>query len=675
MKICLVHEEYPEETNFGGIATYQKRIAEEYVKLGHKVVVIARALKENQHYFENGVEIYRIYNETTQNQTNDYVLYRQKVCDLLVQIQNDGIDIIEVPDWGAESILFEQHRKVPLVVRLHTPLKVWLKYNKNNFGNITNQMLLWEEEALCKANLVTCCSNILKGIICKEFPINAKDILVTPNPANLNNFFKDESIKKDNSILYVGSLEERKGVVVLAKALNKFFKKYPNANCYFIGKDTTRNAKNISTKEYVMSLVKDKYKSNLKFLGQLPNSELNYYYNLCNVAVFPSLFDNFPYVVLEAMATGIHIVGSKNSGMVEMLNSKSSIYETPSHNNLAKKLIQKYKLSQTQTYAENNIKRVKEFYTPEAVCKNMISLYEKTISDFNLYNINLTEIKTVLSKCGVNDDVISYNRNTTGVANAVFEVLTNNDKYVIKRYNNNNINFDLSLKLAKMYQNQNINSCLPINAKVLTINNKKYNIFNYINGHKVKLNNQILKFLTSLICINRKVNIPSTITQKCENYYNILKQANLNECAFLNDIKYVLKRYEQSKSLDFVSETYLNHGDLSFGNILKQGKNFYILDFDETLVGPRLYDFAVVCVKFFMKKEKINQKKFKQLKNKLINSDDTLKEKDFSDILVYILCKILLEKFALHTEGKIDLFSIRQMQDNYKKYLNLLKTL
>lgn len=24
MKICFVHEEYPEETNFGGIATYQK---------------------------------------------------------------------------------------------------------------------------------------------------------------------------------------------------------------------------------------------------------------------------------------------------------------------------------------------------------------------------------------------------------------------------------------------------------------------------------------------------------------------------------------------------------------------------------------------------------------------------------------------------------------------------
>ena len=39
MKICLVHEEYPEETNFGGIATYQKAMAEELAKEGHTVYV------------------------------------------------------------------------------------------------------------------------------------------------------------------------------------------------------------------------------------------------------------------------------------------------------------------------------------------------------------------------------------------------------------------------------------------------------------------------------------------------------------------------------------------------------------------------------------------------------------------------------------------------------------
>ena len=149
MKICFVHEEYPEETNFGGIATYQKAMAEELAKAGHKVYVICRSLTHDNNYVENNVNIYRIYVENTCNQVADYTLYRQKVADLLLEFQNKNlIDIIEVPDWGAESIFFEKDRKIPLVVRLHTPLLVWLKYNKNNFGKIKNKLLDWEEKMI-----------------------------------------------------------------------------------------------------------------------------------------------------------------------------------------------------------------------------------------------------------------------------------------------------------------------------------------------------------------------------------------------------------------------------------------------------------------------------------------------------------------------------------------------
>ncbi|MBE7075006.1 MAG: glycosyltransferase [Clostridiales bacterium] len=672
MKICLVHEEYPEETNFGGIATYQKRVAEEYVRLGHQVIVIARGLKENQHYFENGVEIYRLFNEPTGRQIEDYTNYRQMVANLLLELQNDGIEIIEVPDWGAESVLFEKDRKIPLVVRLHTPLKVWLKFNKNNFGEVTNQMLTWEEYALLQANLVTCCSNILKEIICKDFPLKPKDILVTPNPANLTNFFKDENIQKTNSLLYVGSLEERKGVVVLAKALNIFFKKFPKVKCYFIGKDTTRNSQNISTKEYIKSLVNEEYRSNLEFLGQLPNTSLNEFYNKCNVAIFPSLFDNFPYVTLEAMSTGIHIVGSKNSGMVEMLNNKNSIYNTPSHKNLAKKIITKFKLSQKSKYDVSNIQRVKTMYSSQVVCKNMLALYEKTIRDYKLYNITTSEIQKVLNACNINREVKAYKRNSSGVANAVIEILTNNENYVIKRYNSN-VNFNLSQELQQTYTTYGINVCAPINKNVLTINNNKYNIFNYIKGKHVKLNKNLFNFLSKIVSLNRKTNLTSTINLKCENYYNILKNANLENSNIAQEIKYVIKRYEQIKQHSFVNECYLNHGDLSSGNILICNNNYYVIDFDEALVGPKLYDFAVICIKFFMRNEKINKNLFNKLKNKLIQENHDYKEQDFNNIIVYYLCKILLEKFALHLENKIDLFSIRQKQDYFEKYLNILK--
>lgn len=673
MKICLVHEEYPNETNFGGIATYQKRMAEEFVRLGNEVVVIARGLSKNQHYYENGVEVYRIYNKTTDNQINDYTLYRKKVATLLKKLQTTGLDIIEVPDWGAETILFEKARRVPMVVRLHTPLKVWLKFNKNNFGEVTNQMLEWEESSLLNANVVTCCSEILKNMICKDFPIKPKSVIVTPNPANLTNFYKDTSIKKTNSLLYVGSLEERKGVVVLAKALNIFFKKHPHAKCYFIGKDTTRNAKNISTKEYIKSLVHEKYRNNLEFLGQLPNTSLNEYYNMCNVAVFPSLFDNFPYVTLEAMATGIHVVGSKNSGMVEMLNDDSAIYKTPNYKHLASKITEKYELSLNTAYNENNIKRVKSMYDAEPVCKNMLELYTKAISDYYIYNFEQKEIKNVLKKCGIEEEIISCKRNNRGVANAVIEVETKKNTYVIKRYNNNNINFALSNKLYNKYTKYGISVCQPLNSQLIKIGTKRYNVFPYIKGKHTKLNKNSFNFLAKLVSIKRKSTQESSLYKKCENYYNILKNSNIENLEICDEIKYVLNRYENIKTQKFVQEQYLNHGDLSGGNILNYKNKYCVIDFDEAIIGPKLYDYAVVCIKFFRKNEKLDTKLCTKLKNKVKKSTKNHQDADFDNILIYYLCKILLEKFALHIENKIDLFSIRQRQDFYKRYLNMLK--
>ena len=360
MRICFVHEEYPEETNFGGIATYQKEMAEELAKQGHTVYIICRSLTHDNNYVENNINIYRIFVKNTKDQIANYVLYRKKVANLLLEFQNKNlIDIIEVPDWGAESIFFEKNRKIPLVVRLHTPLQVWLKYNKNDFGEIKNKLLEWEKKMINSADLITCCSMTLKKTIVKNFNIDNSKILVTPNPANITNFYRDNNIKKEKRIIYVGSLEERKGVCVLAKSLNLVFKKYPKLKIDFIGKDTERNNKNISTEKYIQSIINKKYKNNINFLGYIPNYDLNKYLNRALVGVYPSLFDNFPYVVLEAMATGLHIVGSSNSGMVEMLNDDSSIYKTGDEKSLAKKIIEKYELSLKEEICQKTLSELK----------------------------------------------------------------------------------------------------------------------------------------------------------------------------------------------------------------------------------------------------------------------------------------------------------------------------
>lgn len=668
MKICLVHEEYPEETNFGGIATYEKRCAEEYVNLGHEVYVICRGLYKSYDYTENGVNIIRIYTEPCDNQIEYYENYRKLVCEKLIELQEGNkIDIIEVPDWGAETVFFEPYRKIPLIVRLHTPLKVWLKYNKNNFGEVTDTLLRWEDKMLNSANLITCCSNALKKIIVDEFNIKKENILVTPNPADLSSFYYDKTILKENIILYVGSLEERKGVCVLANAINKVLNVFPNYQFVFIGKDTNRNCKNISTIKYIKSIVDNKYQDNIKFLGQLKNSELNPYINRARCAVFPSLFDNFPYVVLETMATGTPIVGSLNSGMVEMLDDNSAIYSTGDSDDLARVIINTLK---TKNFVQKNIDRVNTLYNSKQVCLNMLELYKNTIKKYSIQFDNIFLFEKILSQIGLNSNINQIERITNGLANIVFKVTTTDKTYIIKKYMYD-YNFGLSDKLYKIYKVNNIGCIAPINKKPLFINNCYYNVFKYVENNKLHEINQ--DFLLKVISIDRKTNEKSIIIEKCNkylNYFNVTKVPKFIEA----DFNYVKKCYLELIKSSIFHEKYYNHGDISFSNIIYNKKRLYLIDFDETLVAPKLYDYAVICVKLFAKNdtfEKDSMIKFQ----KEVEQKEKYCRSDYINIIKFYLCKILLEKFYLHGMAKIDLTSLDQLRDDYKRYIGLLKSI
>lgn len=670
MNICLVHEEYPEETNFGGIATYQKACAIEYVKQGHNVYVICRGLEKNQSYVEDGVNIFRIFVEKTENQINDYVKYRKLVCEKLKELQNDQkIDIIEVPDWGAETIFFEEFRKVPMVVRLHTPLKVWLKYNKNNFGEVTNYMLDWEEKMLKSADLVTCCSNALKDIIVKDFKLKKEKIKVTPNPANLTNFYFDKSIKKEDVILYVGSLEERKGVCVLAKALNYVLKKYPNFKVKFIGKDTTRNNLNISTTEYIKMLVNEKYRSNLEFLGQIKNNELNYYLNQAKCAVYPSLFDNFPYVVLETMATGTPIVGSKNSGMVEMLEDSSCTYKTGNYKDLANKILTTLK---NKEFEQRNIDRVNYLYNSQQVCSNMIQMFKTTIKNYYGKDITTQDFKSILEKTLNRNDVeiICVSQENGGVANIVYKVQTNIGTFIIKKYLYD-YNFDLSNMLYDAYLKNDIMVVKPLNNKTIFLKHCYFNVFEYIK--KDKITNIGSEFLVKLILTDRYVkNGKVEIVDKCKNYYNGIVNLHNNEKFLKDDCKFVQKVFDEIKNEKILSETFLNHGDISFSNIIEKDGKLYLIDFDESLIGSRLYDFAVVTIKIFTNNGKLKLQEFNKF-FKMLNQRLQYSTSDYLTIIKFYLCKILLEKFYLHYTNKIDLKSQNQRKDFYKQYVKLLR--
>ncbi|MCQ2749952.1 MAG: glycosyltransferase family 4 protein [Clostridia bacterium] len=298
-------------------------------------------------------------------------------------------------------------------------------------------------------------------MVVRDFKVQRTKILVSPNPANIVNFYRDPKIEKENKLVFVGSLEERKGAAVLAKALNIVFESFPNFSIDFIGKDTTRNSQNISTVRLVRSLVNTEHQDKLNFLGQLPNEELNYYLNRAMVGIYPSLFDNFPYVCLEGMAVGLHVVGSKNSGMVEMLEDPDSIYDTGDSNDLAFKIIKKIKLAQRESVNKKNIDRVKTEYDPKKVCSDLVNVYKYVITEYIKKYTSTYEIATAVKELKLGK-LISFAPENRSLANFVFNVKTDKGYVELKKYLYD-YDFDLARLLYDKYEEAKINVIRPIN--------------------------------------------------------------------------------------------------------------------------------------------------------------------------------------------------------------------
>lgn len=667
MKICFVHEEYPEETNLGGIATYQKIMAEYYANNGDDVFVVTRGSYDRK-YVENNVKIIRISSENDITNIDSVKSYRRKVAHVLFELQKvEKIDIIETPDWGANTIYFEPYRAVPLVVRLHTPLKIWLNYNNNNFGASKDIILKWEDKILKNADVITSCSKLLKDMVINQYHIR-RNIIVIPNPYN-NKDFNVISKNDNNNLIYVGSLEERKGVILLASALNKVLGNIENNYVYIVGKDTNRNNKNISTKEYMLSLIDKKYHNRIRFVGQISNSRVNDYLNDAFLAIFPSLFDNYPYTILEAMASGKCIICSDNIGSADLVQLNNYIFKAGDLDDLIDKILLALE-NKSDFINYNNVRLVNDECNQKYICEKIKKVYIDAIEDYKDRKNRENEAISTLKKVIKFKKIHKIEQAPGSLANIVYIVFTDVGNYVVKRYNYN-YDFNLCNELYDVYEKNNIRVVKPINKSVLNVKGNTYNIFYYLNPSTGNLSSTYEK---KIINIERKTQKKANLLSKCDKYCNYLSDLQCYNNLVEKDEVFTLKEYNKIKKSSLFNEQYLNHGDLSLNNIIFYNNNPYIIDFDETVITTKLYDYAVMFVKNHIRDIEIS---YDNIINYItINIPDV--NYSVSDYLIVIkiyLCKILLEKFYLYEKGNIDLFCEFQLKDDYKKYIEILKLL
>jgi phosphatidylinositol alpha-mannosyltransferase len=122
--------------------------------------------------------------------------------------------------------------------------------------------------------------------------------------------FKDGKI----NLLFVGRIEERKGLIYLLKAFLILKKRYQNLRLIVAGEGPEMGK--------CQKFVREKKLKDVVFLGnvekQLPNL-----YSTCDIFCAPSIFgESFGLVILEAMASGKPFVGFANQGYQELMKGK-----------------------------------------------------------------------------------------------------------------------------------------------------------------------------------------------------------------------------------------------------------------------------------------------------------------------------------------------------------------
>jgi len=112
--------------------------------------------------------------------------------------------------------------------------------------------------------------------------------------------------EKCKKLLYAGTIEERKGLVILIEALSKL-KQYEFE--LTIAGDTNKFPQySDSLKEKIHTYgLSDK----IKFAGRVSDSELNRLYIEADIFVFPSFWEGYGMVVAEAMSAGVPSVASR----------------------------------------------------------------------------------------------------------------------------------------------------------------------------------------------------------------------------------------------------------------------------------------------------------------------------------------------------------------------------
>lgn len=181
------------------------------------------------------------------------------------------------------------------------------------------------------------------------------------------------SEERGQEILYVGTIEPRKGIVSLVQAFEILASQNPDVTLTVVGQIGWK------AEESINALQSSKFGSRIAVRGYVPDEELARLFRRCGVFAYPSYGEGFGLPVLEAMSFGAPVVTSVDSAMEEVSKGVASLSRAGEVEGLADALRGELNHSEEQLSRTSLGRKVAASFTWERCASQHLELYRRLL--------------------------------------------------------------------------------------------------------------------------------------------------------------------------------------------------------------------------------------------------------------------------------------------------------
>jgi glycogen(starch) synthase len=325
-RVLILSWEYPPIVE-GGLARHVRKLAEELVRQGVAVHVLARGRERDPlEEVRAGVRVHRVPETRTPRDLDQFVTWIEGMNQHMLAagrglLGRFAFDVVHGHDWlvaPAGATLAEEAGR-PYLTTIHATEfgrhQGWVdKHPQSYIHGIETWMAR-------RAERIIACSHYMRGHVADVFGVDEAGVTVIPNGIDPGDLVPVDDLASlrgrfaapdERLVLLIGRLVYEKGFQVALEALPGVIRRVGGVRFLVAGSGTheaelKRQARDLGLVDHGT------------FMGWIGDDVLHSLYRIADLCVVPSIYEPFGLVALEAMASGCPCIVADTGGLREVV--------------------------------------------------------------------------------------------------------------------------------------------------------------------------------------------------------------------------------------------------------------------------------------------------------------------------------------------------------------------